>query len=625
MSISEELQSSNSPASSAVSTVGPSFSDRLHQWYLARLRRRALADSRGLTPAALIQADRALINSLVIGSSEQTALTGNETSPSFIVHYFRVAGAIWLAVLVLAIAGLWGCYAFNSAAGPALYKATVGLLLFQTGLDTSVGNHHHWALAVSASLFFYPFVVALLGNFLSLILIKGTVRFKSALPFLLTIALLSLLPIISLFMLTAPQTHPGASIASSIVLGEAAWSLVVGTATLLNFGLHVLRPLHELILVLAKSPSTSKQSACPDIDNLKNIAQEILRSRDEFENRERLIAEVSSDMICALGSDLRILCTASSCMRLMGYLPEELVGIEFQSLASLSGAMDRTQSAVNSARETRQPVTFENRMLSKAQHAVDFRWTVEWSDTEKCYFACGEDITDRKTLERARQEFMTTISHDIKVPLGAAYANIDSVHTGLYGELSKAGSEALERAQRGLNRVLALLRDLLEFEQLSEGKTQLVCKPVALIEILEEATEEVSELAARKRIDLLNSAGSVVVQVDRNKILRTVVNLLSNAIKYSPEETTVSITTADRPPFVELRITDQGIGVAEQFRSLIFDRYERLAVDGAQTEGTGLGLAIAKAIVLEHGGMIGCDSAPHQGSTFWFTVPRAKP
>jgi signal transduction histidine kinase len=115
------------------------------------------------------------------------------------------------------------------------------------------------------------------------------------------------------------------------------------------------------------------------------------------------------------------------------------------------------------------------------------------------------------------------------------------------------------------------------------------------------------------------------VHADGDRLVMVMVNLLSNAVKYSPPGGTVLLAVAEAAGMVEVTVTDQGRGIAREHQRSIFDRFWQVhSSDDRSRTGSGLGLAICKTIVEHHGGAIGVNSAPDQGSTFWFRVPAEK-
>jgi PAS domain S-box-containing protein len=405
---------------------------------------------------------------------------------------------------------------------------------------------------------------------------------------------------------------------SSAWYSLAAWSLVTGTGLAIAFRCTMLIPLRKFQDKLEHSGALRNSSL--SWSGVHNALSGLLRKLDEAKGRESTIAEASKDILCCLDEESRILIAGGAAEKQLGFLQQELVGKMLPALA-FSEDLRKLETALSRAHSSKQPVTVDVRMATASREAIDLRWTIEWSQTETCFFACAENITDQKMLERARRDFVAMISHDIKLPLGAAMLNIESVEAGLYGEVSKDGTDALLRAQSSLHRLMGLLEELLEFEKLSAGKMELSLQECSLDELVEHSLAESLESARNKKVTLEHQTSKLFIKVDRYKILRVLQNLISNAIKHAPPQSNVIIRTQGKPTFAEITVTDSGPGVPPEYSRLVFERYERLTTQQAENEGTGLGLAIAKAIVEAHGGAIGVTSPPEGGSTFWFTLP----
>ncbi len=423
---------------------------------------------------------------------------------------------------------------------------------------------------------------------------------------------------IALFELLSKTPNPDVVLCQRILFVTGTLSFALGCLGCLILW-SLLRTISNLAFQIsqdAHSPSTGNTTG----GDLQKRLTSIVRSRDEFAKREQLIADAASDIICCFDSELRILTCNSTLEKLLGFGASEAFGKKISAFA-LAEDIARTENMCKAVRANKQAATFENRVLAANQHALDLRWTVEWSDTENCYFACASNITDQKTLERAKREFIAMIGHDVKIPLAAVLLNIDIVESRLSG-LSQSAIKALARAHQSLDRLIGLINELLDFEKLSAGKMRLYTQDVALDELLHSAIEEVSEMSAQKRIRIQDRTQRLKLIADPDKLVRVLVNLISNAIKYSPEGSCVQIHTVVQHDFVELRIQDEGSGIPQQYHQLIFERYERMDHhEQSAIEGTGLGLAIAKCIIESHGGMIGVDSTVGKGSTFWISMP----
>jgi signal transduction histidine kinase len=213
------------------------------------------------------------------------------------------------------------------------------------------------------------------------------------------------------------------------------------------------------------------------------------------------------------------------------------------------------------------------------------------------------------------------LGHDIRIPLASALLTVQALEHGIYGEVTESTEHMLREVELSLKRLVKLLEELLEFEQFSSGTMRLELAPLSTEQLVSQAISELSGQAQKKKIAIEAGGDKVELDGDQGKLLRVLVNLISNAVKFSPAGTKVTVLTKrSRSGSVELRVKDEGPGIAPEYQKLVFERYERLE-STSHEQGSGLGLAIAKSVVESHGGMIGVESVVGEGSTFWFTLP----
>lgn len=442
---------------------------------------------------------------------------------------------------------------------------------------------------------------------------------KALICLFLTVVLLPV--VIALCVLYALSLTPvNVTLCSQLIAFLCAWQLIAGTIALNLFAREFLR-LRALSGRLGNLLENDTAPKVFSLARLERLILELLRSRQEFVNRERAIAEAASEIVCSLNEDLRLIGVNAFAQSLLGRPSIELIGKHLADLVLPEDA-DRTSKLIRSARQEASAVTFENRALVKGGKAADLQWSIEWSQSQNCYFACARDISDQKTLERAKREFVAMIGHDIRIPLGAALLSLETTTMHGYGEVPEWLSSILDRILRSLARLVTLINELLEFEKMSAGKMKLELRRVNVEELLQPVIADIRELATRRKIEIKCTVPPITVDADPGKLSRVFLNLISNAIKFSPENTTIEVTATQEPEFVEIRVKDHGPGIAAEYQQLVFERYERIDSQGSAIEGTGLGLAITKAIVQSHQGMIGVESVPGSGSTFWITLPR---
>jgi len=233
---------------------------------------------------------------------------------------------------------------------------------------------------------------------------------------------------------------------------------------------------------------------------------------------------------------------------------------------------------------------------------------------------------------KLKDQFLANVSHELRTPLNSVIGFSELLLTGQVegAALSDTQRDYLETISRNGRHLLQLINELLDLSKIAAGRMDLRLEPVPLDALLREAVDSVrAQLEARRhRLALEPAPEPVSVRADRGRVLQILLNLLSNAIKFTPDGGHVMLTARveDGGRHVRVAVRDTGIGIAPEDRAKLFQEFVQLdAAPSRRYEGTGLGLALSKRLVELHGGAIGVESALGQGSTFWFTLPRADP
>lgn len=230
-----------------------------------------------------------------------------------------------------------------------------------------------------------------------------------------------------------------------------------------------------------------------------------------------------------------------------------------------------------------------------------------------------------KEAERLKQEFVTLLSHELRTPLTGIQGTLALVERGIYGQLNEQGRNRVIAAEQNVYHLIQLINELLELEKLKAGKFDLNLEQIEPNQLVKKASEIVSGFADLKRITIDATIGDIsglTIKGDKNRLVQVLVNLLSNAIKFSPESSVVSIEAGPRGNMFEFRIQDQGPGIPDHFKSIVFEQFEQAYPQRLQEmRGTGLGLAICKEIISGHGGLIGFESNEGTGTIIWFQLP----
>jgi PAS domain S-box-containing protein len=238
--------------------------------------------------------------------------------------------------------------------------------------------------------------------------------------------------------------------------------------------------------------------------------------------------------------------------------------------------------------------------------------------------AIVRDITERKTVDRMKSEFISTVSHELRTPLTSIRGSLGLMIGGLAGELSPRASTMIDIAYKNSERLVRLINDILDIEKIESGKMDFVIKPTSLVPLLEQAIEANraygEQFGVTFRLEPVRS--DLKVNADSDRLIQVITNLLSNAAKFSPSNDTVVVSVVPRDECIRVAITDHGAGIPEKFRARMFQKFAQAdASDTRQKGGTGLGLSISKAIIERLGGQIGFETETDVGTTFYFDLP----
>ena len=231
------------------------------------------------------------------------------------------------------------------------------------------------------------------------------------------------------------------------------------------------------------------------------------------------------------------------------------------------------------------------------------------------------DITERKQLEQQKDEFISTASHELKTPVTSikAYTEILQEKFSRSGQMEN--SLLMQKLNNQVDRLVHLIRDLLDTTRIAEGKLQLEIETQDLNELIAEKIEELQRISTKHTIDFV-PAKLKPLAFDRERVGQVITNLVSNAIKYSPNAERVKVVTEAVDGNAKVSVIDWGLGIPKQEQERIFQRFYR--IDSPKSEalpGIGLGLYISASIIRMHGGTISVKSEPGKGSVFSFTLP----
>lgn len=234
------------------------------------------------------------------------------------------------------------------------------------------------------------------------------------------------------------------------------------------------------------------------------------------------------------------------------------------------------------------------------------------------------DVTQLRRLENMRRDFAASVSHEIKTPLTAIKGFVETLSTGDLEEREET-RRFLNIIDKHVNRLTAIIDDLIQLSRIERDDEiqQIGLARCRIADVLNTAIGLCADGSAKKRIDVrLSCEDRLGGCFDATLLEQAAVNLLDNAIKYSPAHSTIRIDALRVDGEIQIRFTDQGMGIAKKHLPRLFERFYR--VDKSRSRGpggTGLGLAIVKHIAQAHGGSITVESDLEKGSTFTLHLP----
>ena len=236
-----------------------------------------------------------------------------------------------------------------------------------------------------------------------------------------------------------------------------------------------------------------------------------------------------------------------------------------------------------------------------------------------------KEVTATKEYEKLKSDMISLMSHELRTPLTSinGFAELLTADENIPAQAREFVSIIANESQR----MSRMINTFLYVTQLQRKDKQEVLKiPLRLDEVVRETITSLQPTAKKKRIRLVEQPAHRIppVAADKGLITQAVKNLVNNAIKYSPERTTVTVSTALEAEAVRVCVEDRGFGIPAEAKERVWDKFYRVVREGQEKdeESTGLGLSFVREVVEQHGGHVDLDSEEGRGSKFSFTLPR---
>lgn len=358
---------------------------------------------------------------------------------------------------------------------------------------------------------------------------------------------------------------------------------------------------------------------------LRSLNEELIKS--EISNsRLAAIVEFTDDAIISKSLEGIIYSWNEGAERLYGYAAKEMIGQSILKIFPEKQLPDFEVAMENIRRG--QPVhLLETERKHKDGHIIPVSVTISPIKDKNgdIVGACSiaRDITEWKKIEKLKNEFISVISHELRTPLTSIRGALGLLSGDIFEKNSDKPLQLIEIAKNNCDRLARLINDILDIEKMNAGKMEYKFETINIKELINDVILTNESLAQSKSLKIkAELANDIYIQGDRDRLIQVLTNLISNAVHYSPEKEEITVKLKKNSSHVRVSVVDKGPGVAEEFRSKIFQAFSQADSSNTRKQGgTGLGLNICKTIIDQHDGNINFINLNPTGAEFYFELP----
>ena len=365
-----------------------------------------------------------------------------------------------------------------------------------------------------------------------------------------------------------------------------------------------------------------------DHPTYQNVTESINRMVETLKDREKMIDEYQTELmrqnkllesvINSLSDGILIINDKQTILRAtqkvsdwFGIKGQELIGKNVLEFIKLNGdiPIEKTKRTEVFIKHT----PTNNFITTSIKLSLD--------DDKKRYVILIKDVTTEREVETLKEDFVATLTHDLKVPIVAEANIINFLLDGKFGKISEKQEIALNNMKTSNQELIELVQIILETYKIKEKGIKLFKENIMLDKFLTDIVNETQPIAKISGIKInYQSKRNINVFADSIQLERVVKNLISNAISHSNTKEEIDITTGEIPGFVIISVIDYGQGIPEKELKLIFNKYYSAAKKFRKI-GTGLGLYLSQQIVKAHGGEITVESEENVRTEFCVKIP----
>ncbi len=358
-------------------------------------------------------------------------------------------------------------------------------------------------------------------------------------------------------------------------------------------------------------------------DYSKNLEELVKQRTCELnESNQKLSAIITScaDGIVIFDNENRIVSINSAVCGLFGLLSKDIVGKNFFELVINEKNQKNLNPFISSVPLFLRDFSLVNYKSDKKVPIEISLANIENSETELAVCVI-RDVSYQKENERLRDDFIATLTHDLRTPLLAAISGLDFILDGTLGDMCDRQKELIGAMKKSNEDMLGLTNALLEVYRYEAGKIYLCKTKFSICELVKDCALELDVLFKSNNMSLKLEFcdENIEINADRREIKRVVLNLLGNAIKHSGDETAVVLKVESDANDLIVSVKDNGIGLSEEDVKRLFKRFSQ-GTSQKRSTSTGLGLYLSRQIIEAHGGLIGVQSELNFGSEFKFSL-----
>ena len=372
----------------------------------------------------------------------------------------------------------------------------------------------------------------------------------------------------------------------------------------------------------SKSDSHSKTQNLFHSDRLEKMTK---KTGPKHKAQSAKFFETIGDMVQSVDCDGRIHNVNSSWLEKMGYSLEELSEMSIWDIV-LPAVRQNCKEKYADLWSGKKIEIFETIFVTKDGAKIDVEGrlgsqsSASGTDVTIDIF---RDITQKKELQRMKDDAIFVASHEIRTPLSSINLCLELLSTLEDGFEESDFRETLNIARSNSDRLIRMLNRILGIKTLEVGEERFCFSRWNVAEVIQAAVKTVEPLATRDGIAIEVFSQNEILECDRDIVIQILTNLLSNAVKFSSRGSRVKIVVKNDDDALTIAVEDEGRGISVGFQSRIFGEFQQdCRTDATEKGGTGLGLAISKKLAEQHGGKLWYKSEAGRGSTFYLSIQK---